>query len=39
MSGSSSVVSEVFIAEEVDGVGDKVSGDITTVSVETRRLS
>jgi hypothetical protein len=26
--------SEVFIAEEVDGVGDKLSGDTTTGDVE-----
>jgi hypothetical protein len=27
--------SRVFVAEEVDGIGDKVSGDNTTVNVET----
>jgi hypothetical protein len=30
------VISEVFIAEEVNGVGDKRSGDTTTVDVRTK---
>jgi hypothetical protein len=34
-SRSSSVFSVVFIAEDVDGVGDKGSGDTTVVNVET----
>jgi hypothetical protein len=29
------VFSGVFIAEEVDGVGDKMSGDITMIHVQT----
>jgi hypothetical protein len=32
---SSSVFSEVCIAEEVDGVGEKVSGDTTVVDIQT----
>ena len=28
-------VSEVFIVEEIDGVGDKGPGDTTTVNIET----
>jgi hypothetical protein len=32
---SSSVFSEVFIAEEVDGVGEKGSGDTTMVDIQT----
>jgi hypothetical protein len=35
LSGSSSVFYGVFIAEEVDRVGDKGSGDTTTVDVQT----
>jgi hypothetical protein len=35
LSGSSHVFSGVFIAEEVDGVGDKESGDTTAVHVQT----
>jgi hypothetical protein len=34
-SGSSSVFSGVFIAGEVDGVGDKWSGDTRMVTVKT----
>jgi hypothetical protein len=34
-SWSSSIFSGFFIAEEVDGVGDKGSRDITTVDVQT----
>jgi hypothetical protein len=34
-SESSSAFSGVFTTEEVDGVGDKVSGDNTTVDVQT----
>jgi hypothetical protein len=34
-SGCSSVFSGVFIAEEVDGVGNKGSGDTTAVDVQT----
>ena len=35
-SGPSSMFSGVFIAEEVDGVGDKGSGDATVVDVRSR---
>jgi hypothetical protein len=34
-SGSSSVFSGLFIAEEVDGVGDEGSRDTTTVHVQS----
>jgi hypothetical protein len=33
-SGSPSVFSEVFIVEEVNGVGEKGSGDMTTFNVQ-----
>jgi hypothetical protein len=33
------VVSEVFIAEELDGVGDKRSGNTTMFDVETPQIS
>ena len=35
LSGSCSVFSGVFLAEEVDGVGDKGSGDTTMVDLQT----
>jgi len=35
VSESSSVVSEVFIAEELDGVQDEQSGNTTVFNVET----
>jgi hypothetical protein len=34
-SGFSSVFSGVFLAEEVDGVGDKGLGDTTTLDAQT----
>jgi hypothetical protein len=36
LSGSSSLFSVVFIAAEVDGVGNKGSGDTKTVDVQTQ---
>ena len=35
ISGSHSVFFGVYVAEEVDGVGDKGSGDTTMVDAET----